>query len=35
MWNPKAELEHVKRLGLTETELERVLWGTAAELFGL
>ena len=35
MWSPKAELDHVRNLGLTEAELERVLWGTAAELFGL
>ena len=35
MWNPKRELEHVRSLGLTEEELRRIEWGTAAELFGL
>ncbi len=35
MWNPGAELTHVRNLGLTEQQLERVLWGTAAQLFNL
>ena len=35
MWNPKKELDHVRRLGLTEEQLRRIEWGTAAELFGL
>ena len=35
MWNPKKELEHVRRLGLAKEELKRIEWGTAAELFGL
>ena len=35
MWNPGRELEHVRRLGLTEEELRQIEWGTAARLFGL
>lgn len=35
MWNPGAELAHVRNLGLTEEELRRIEWGTASELFGL
>ena len=35
MWNPGKELTHVRSLGLTEEELKRIEWGTAAEVFGL
>lgn len=35
MWNPGEELAHVRSLDLTEAELDRILWGTAAEVLGL
>ena len=35
MWNPADELEHVRKLGLSEEDLEKVLSGTAKKLFGL
>ncbi len=35
MWNPGRELNHIRSLGLTEEELQRIEWGTAKELFGL
>ena len=35
MWSPVKELQHVRNLGLTEEQLHRIEWGTAAEVFGL
>lgn len=35
MWNPGDELKHVRKLGLSEADLEKVLSGTARKLFGV
>lgn len=35
MWNPGDELKHLRNLGLSEEDLEKIVSGTAKKLFGL
>jgi len=35
MWSPAGELNRLDQLGLTEAEMDRILWDNAAGLFGL